>query len=472
MQELVFRTHPSTVGFIVKQINTKPGGESIDYVVHFRPFLARKTASETRMEILYNKKHLFNLPVVADGDGDPHQLTIWKNQLEYELYETHQLKIDAEKDLVEAMFVSIDDTPKLVVNMKQTCIPRIVGLPERAIFLNWFPPNIDPAQYGLKIDTREIPQKSALWFKLRGEVSGTKAYALLGFFVPSKQADKDYSFTKPAVFSEESKNNMRLGNASEEYIIICYLHVFPDRNFYEVGWCPLPAGYPCNWGASPDGIVSDPAMTWAKINAALAADKDDVYTEAEMKKYDITKGACEFKTSRMKTCMEPYFIAQVYMEMMALNVVWCDLVRYRPDEEARVYRIYRSKKMEARMLKLWKYAYQNHQRLQDVVMEPDFVAIRASLKEMAAASQPYKVVRINADNALLEKFQNYTEYLASFEKVLPPVEEEDETHVERAKKIARLERDPDGGGARMMIELIAAQMQDYGKLLQNFQTRK
>src|SRR6185369_15745290 len=96
----------------------------------------------------------------------------------------------------------------------------------------------------------------------------------------------------------------------------------------------------------------------------------------------IESGACEFKTSRTKVALEPYFIPQMYMEMISLNVVWCDLIRYRPtsvhtpdngyvtQHTAHVYRIYRNQALEADLVRLWKRAHANVQQLQDIVQEP------------------------------------------------------------------------------------------------------
>jgi hypothetical protein len=275
--------------------------------------------------------------------------------------------------------------------------------------LPWFPPDVDPAHYGIRIDTRKIPQRTPLWFKLRGTVTGSKAYALLGYFVPPPPAPYNFYKGSSSSFSAFARSAMRLGTVSEDAAMIAYLHAFPDRSFYELGWCPLPAPAPLGWGASPDGLLEDPSMiSWDMVPADVASH----YSEEERvaNPGGLAKGACEFKTSRTKTCMEAYFYPQVYMEMMALNVYWCDLVRYRPGAEARVYRIYRHKPTEELLMRLWKRAIDNATRLQEIVYDGsggEYTRVRIMFDQMAKEHQPYRVIPV--DEALQAKLQAYEE---------------------------------------------------------------
>jgi hypothetical protein len=152
------------------------------------------------------------------------------------------------------------------------------------------------------------------------------------------------------------------------------------------------ASYPTGWGASPDGLIVDPHMTWDQVPADISKH----YTEAERASFNITRGACEFKTSRTKLSMEAYFYPQVYLEMIVLNVVWCDLIRYRPgynysdehktwvhEDTAHVYRIYRHRPTEDLLLQLWKYAFSNVSKLQDIIVEDSFVQLRAFFTTLA-----------------------------------------------------------------------------------------
>lgn len=383
--------------------------DSIDYAVYFRPHLTYAQACDLQLSVSYcgqsttPKTLLFQHTIMPTTHTT---LVLRAGELEYLCSDTHQLQVRGQGHELQVIALyltlcnnnisttsSLDLLLQPHVSMK-THLSGAFGA-DRYQSLAWFPPDVDPTLWGLRIDARSIPQRSPLWFKLRGIVSGSKAYQLLGFFMNA-----------PKRFNAFAKSAMRLGTLCEDVAAAAYLVTFPARVFQEVGWCAAPHG-PAGWGASPDGVLIDASMTWDSVPDYVRAD----YVGREGA-FDITRGACEFKTSRTKLCCEAYFLAQVYMEMIALDVVWCDLVRYRPlrawdadalkwtyRDVAHVYRVWRRRDLEARLMELWKRASSsssssstmNSSRVQD---EPPFVQMRSELEHMAAALQPYHVIEV------------------------------------------------------------------------------
>ncbi len=382
------------------------GGEdadSIDFVIHFRPRLSRPLVSPVHVNIFHtpSNRHVFG-QTISGEDGKV--LVYREEELEYEEYETYQLKVSNKRRTIESMYVTLEDG-QTKVNMKLVFLSRLLA-EGRAHFLDWFPPDVDPKLYALRIDPRRIPQRCPLWFKLRGELTGSKSYTLLGFFVPPKPTP--YVFGAPMVVDAAAKARMRLGSQSEDYIMLMYLYVREQCIFHEIGWCPMPSppAYPMGWGASPDALFIDPDMTWESVPADVASH----YSDEERAKIDITRSAGEFKTtSTSNLAMRAYYYSQCYVEMISLNVVWCDLVQFRRvkmmhgnrivyDNCARVYRIFRHKPTEILLVKLWRYALSNRDRLQDVVMEPPFVKMRLYFEQMAQQHAPISIpIGMNPD---------------------------------------------------------------------------
>lgn len=303
------RTLPPRTTAVVRALSAGDGDE--EYVVHFRPPLARKDARRVHLSVVYcgdriqEKPLLFSARLLGDAPGVPYSLG---DDLRYELFETHQLRLYG--DTIGSAYLAFEDnltTPnydtharyELRVDLTLHLMPRLIP----GQFLMWFPPDVDPQAWGLRVDPTLIPQRSPLWFKLRGAVSGTKAYSLLGFWVPrpgSAEA-RDYNFFDKGTFSPFARAAMRLGSLSEERALLAYFSHYPARHYQEMGWCPAPPGYPAGWGASPDGLLVDRDMTWERVPKQTA----------KFRALDVTRGVCEIKTSRTKCDMAAYFIPQV-----------------------------------------------------------------------------------------------------------------------------------------------------------------
>lgn len=482
------RFYCSTGDFVVRQLG--PDGadfedgisqDSLDFVMHFRPPLEPERAARTVVAVRYQgAKYVANSVLFSHlleplESGVP--LVLREQELEYRCYDTYALHV--KQGRVYALHLSVENAMtsgpsdgtfdlRLQVHVDTRLRFLRTHLGQRAVFLNWFPSDVDPALYGLRVDPRRIPQRTPLWFKLRGEVTGSRAYALLGYYLESG----------PMTFVQ--KGQMRLGTFSEDLLLLTYLYRFPDRTFYEMGWCPAPAQppgrYPLGWGASPDGAMLDPQMTWERLPPEIAAQYETPESRAGI---DITRGGVEFKTSRAKLCMEPYFLAQVYMCMIALGVVWWDVVRYRVsrtwdaerdawryDDTAHVYRVYRDRALEDRLIKLWKHAQTNQHVLVETVKEPAFVAMRADLKRMAQDAKPYAVVHVAQEPALSETLQAYAEYKTQM--VIPdapmPVQSTPgtdwDTLATRLQELRTLPRD-----SPRFTQLVSEQIQEYASLL-------
>ncbi len=434
--------------FAVKQLSSQEdltfdqGADSIDFVIYFRPPVTRAHAEQAHVSIHYvglqetPNKHIFGQYALPAPPTGGERLVLRQDELEYEIFETHQLRVSSKGALIDSMYVTIENNltesktrndlllhPH--VDMKLDFFTTHLG--EHACFLDWFPADIDPKLYGLEIDSRKIPQRTPLWFKLRGEVSGSKAYSLIGFFIPAKHTKDgtNYNFYKGSAFTATAKLAMRLGTLSEDSCMLMYLCEYPEKRFFELGWCPAPTGYPVGWGASPDGLIEDKNMDWSMVPDDIKAH----YPDAQRSAFNITMGACEFKTSKTKLSMEAYYFPQVYMEMIALNVVWCDLVRYRPsrsynqltkewitDSTAHVYRIYRHKPTEEALVKLWSRASANTQKIQDIVMEESFVKMRDYFSDLAQRMPVHHVLAMKPSTQTL-----LAQYEAKRQQLMQPV---------------------------------------------------
>ena len=323
------RTNFVIQGYSLPGTSLEEDEESMDFCIHFRPPLSRNAAAQVRVGVVYvgdkiqrsRSPYLCFLPVLPEEGGEKYSLL--PNYLDYELFETHQLRTYGTKgQTIGSMYLTFENNMtrpdhavgvfiELKVDMTLKMLPQL--LPGE--FLMWFPPDVDPAEYGIKVDPRLIPQRTKLWFKMRG-ISGTKAYTLLGFWVG-----------KDSKFGSQQRAIMRLGSLSEDYALLCYFSKFDSCRFQEMGWCPAPARkYPDGWGASPDGLFIDQQMKWSDVPEAT---KDFYRPEG----FNIHRGVCEIKTSETNTSMSAYYIPQMYMEMIALESVWADLLRFHHHRE-------------------------------------------------------------------------------------------------------------------------------------------
>jgi len=416
----------------------------VDYVVTFDPPILYEDACVSSLDARYsgskNCTGSIHLNLVPEGPVSTRILK--EGELEYLVYPTHQLQVTnattaphSRDERVLRLFFRAENNLlysggesdiKLQPALDMGALVLAPAFGPRFRGIEFFPPNINPADHGLDIDARDIPQRTTLWFKMRAEVSGSKSYKLMGFWVPSKTSKegRDWSYDKPEKFSPFQRTRMRFGSLSEDACIAGYLTQYPRRTFTEVGSCsvPLSLGYPANWGASPDGLVTDPTMTLSKIPAKF---REHLAAYPKDANFDYTKGVVEFKCSTKKLSLDAYFFPQVYMEMMATNTVWCDLVRYRRSSckngltgkweythEFRVYRIYRHKPTEDLLVKCLRHAAAHTKTLQDVVQGKEFRIVREFFETLASARSASEFTMVKVKNAktgeiLERKKRNY-----------------------------------------------------------------
>lgn len=353
--------------------NGGAAADSVDYIVCFRPEpLPMIHASRVHVSVRYTgtTRSMRNRTVFASWVLPPHtaagcsELVLLKGELEYKCFPTHQLHLSSDGMHVACLHVRLLNTTVSVGGLYDLMVephaPPYIG--ERFHCLDWFPPDVEPAYWGLRVNPRMIPQRTPLWFRFRSGISGTKAYKLIGYYLgPEPKPGAYYSIDDEGTFTELQRTRMRLGSLSEHATALLYLCAYPKRELHEVGWCSAaPHGYPSDWGASPDASVFDPESPHDQW------------------------GACEFKTSTKKNDMEPYFIPQLYMEMIALNVQWADLLRYVPDGTTHVYRLNRDASTEQMLLRLWRRSITNQHTLHTIVQEPEYVAARKHFQALAS----------------------------------------------------------------------------------------
>ena len=423
-----------------RAVSCQPEGETLsngcdgnDVVLYFKPHLTKQQCAKSILKVAYT----------GEKTCQPLQLAIplFPSNLEcvqqtfaeyvFDVYPTHSICY-AGPDVVSVVF-GLCNTQTTLHGQKEILLSWKVD--NHALFfeplfgtryeaLPWFPPHLDPAEYDVAIDPQNIPQGTPLWFKSRGPVTGSKAYKLMGFFVPTKKKNPTWRFYDRETFDAASRVRMRKGSVYEDLALAFYLHHFKKRIVSQVGWCsnasnsPLPA----SWGASPDGLIYDPDAAWDNMLESTSKE----YTHKS--EYDIHRGVLEIKCT--KRGPQGYHIVQMYMEMMATNRVWGDLVcmdrkrALNPDtgawqtyHDCFVYRIYRHPPTERILLRCLKRAYENVNRLQDIVHgEPEFKKMRLYFEQVASQVQGVK----------LDCSQHLVDAFASKANAIGQMQEDDE----------------------------------------------
>lgn len=349
------KTHKPLASLKVNQIVS---GDSVYLIANVDLKLSQ--AQRYSFYVCHENTCIFSRALVPSKEDDSRTFM----DITYQVYETHTLAV-SEQNIVK-LYVQLDKNMQekweVSVDMTVQWLRTRFGQ-NRFHHLQFFPLDIDPSAYGLKVDPRTIPQRTPLWFKMRGEVTGTKAYKFMGYWSDDSPID------------DRARANMRFGTYAEEYAIMLMLLSRPHISISLLGWCTAEQPYPIGWGASPDGLITDETMTW------------DVVPESIAKDFDVKRGVLEIKSSRNKLSMEAYFIPQIYMEMISTKTCWCDLVRYMRSQNAhcaRVYRIYRHTPTEQMLTDLLKYAQRNQSNLKRVIEEEQFKNIRAYFQRVAS----------------------------------------------------------------------------------------
>lgn len=453
--------------------NFSDGADSVDYGLYLtKPIQSAKTCM---LHVLLKDAVLFS--TVLYPAGGPLDKCHLMDRV-YPVFETHQLAQDPDETLTYAVYIQFDNTSRnttpiigVAVDMTLSFLPN--AFPNRFERVPYFPYDVDPAKYGLKIETRKIPQRTPLWFRLRGEVTGSKAYKLMGFWIPTVAENPDWKYDTPEVFSDTSKANMRLGTHSEEYAIMLLLLNCPAISVSLVGLCDPPpgAGVPVGWGASPDGLLIDTSVTWDNLPTSITQHITD------RERFDPRRGVLEIKSSAKKLSMEAYFLPQVYLEMISTGTLWCDVVRFCRTSSydtgskkwvysnvARIYRVYRHIPTEQALVALIKRAHGNRHALQKIVAEHDYVQMRQYFATLASEA-PYKEIHTPSS---IPEFELYEKHKRDCIQV--------DTHF-KVESVKRAKTAPNPALGKMderhqliqagkaTIPLVLDQIQDYHNLL-------
>lgn len=407
------------------------GADSVIYGLYFTDRLVMHI-DRVALYVLHRGNVIFSTMVMPDRYFETVEYADWR----YLIFETHQLITERpiagngtsdENISISGLFiqlVNVDTSASLsnpriqpAVDMALSWFEQVMG-PERFNDTIFFPYDIDPAKYNIKVDLSTIPQRTPLWFKARG-FGGTKAYRALGFYVPTAEEDGGWTFdggdTKP--MDAFQKSRMRFGALAEDEASVLYMLARPQVKISMWGWCKTPPSMklPTSWGCSPDGTVYDPSMSAAKIPESIWSLLSD--TE---KGWDVCKGALEIKSSKNSLKFNAYYLPQVYMEMICTETLWCDLIRYSPKRitdmqgrwvtkhVARVYRVYRHKPTEEKMIQLWKYALDHKKQLQEIVFkDAAFIEFRKYLETVA---ENLSYTEIYSTPEMLPVFESYNEF--------------------------------------------------------------
>ncbi len=151
--------------------------------------------------------------------------------MEYVAFETHAISFVENSDEARAIYFQVctayvagsQPHPQLTIDMGMWWF--VNQFPDRFTPIQFFPPDVNPINYGLHIDASKIPPRSPLWFSFRGPVTGRKASTLLGFYVPKTG---NWSIDAEAVFSDKTKELMWFGTDSEDVALVILLQAYPN----------------------------------------------------------------------------------------------------------------------------------------------------------------------------------------------------------------------------------------------------
>lgn len=407
------------------------------------PPLSLDHLSEATLDVFYAGKDPIgrgHIKIALGGKADTYECVELQETFFYHVFKTHtlQLTIDQksvaciEITLQNAQLMAMDNTPLLAL-VQDVTHWFTVNFGDRFIGQPYYPANpaVMEALAGLPegIRSQDVPQRTPYWFKLRGIVTGSKAYKLCGFF-PTNRA-----------FTRDDLKRMRFGRLKEDYVCGVYLQNTPQNvKVQALGLVPYTERP--GWGASPDGLIIDDEMTW---------DHPDIpeWTRADYENHpnvDITRGALEIKCSQANCLMRDYYYPQVYLEMMSLGAAWADVVRYNEykmsdgngtwstKRECRIYRVYRHKPTEDQILECIITSLNTPENRRKALWKTKaFVSLRNYLEDLAANLRYRKVP---ASEELYNSYHSYFE-LPTIEESM--IEDESPQHHDKRTRLNDVE---------------------------------
>lgn len=272
-------------------------GDNVMFEVRFEPAMDRAAAANSYVTIVHvPTKRQDNQICILPTTDDKDLRRFDSDEQLYLVFPSHSARISwPDGLLVELVYLKLINI-EIQGNVEAPTYQVAITVPphERYVPVPYFPPvrlektRIDPTLY---------PQDLPLPFRSNVPTS-SRVPKIIGYYPPG-----------PETMSTWKRATIRFGRLNETIAVFEYLNKFHSRVFHEAGFFECPQG-----SAKPDGIIID--------NSEECAENKD-YADLPQ-----NRGIIEVKCSTNNCQIEGAHIAQAIWEMMAVNVPWCDLVRY------------------------------------------------------------------------------------------------------------------------------------------------
>jgi len=456
------------------------GRELKHYEVVFEPPMNKRdaTMSSIRLVHMQTKQSDVRL-VVLPKNIDQKVYEVYDRH--YLSFDTHTVQLDPGTGKVVLMYVSVQNVQMDGSDNAPPIMNPLFPLKhERYHSLPFFPPDSAVIPWDATIDSGQVPQHVPMSFKVKGEITGTKIKELLGFYVPeissvdAPQYIADKESKKYTQFTGWKAVGLRFGNVSEHKVVLNLLNDNPLLNFAECGYIVHPTN-PSEWGAAPDGLLTDTAVLDSDIPPELK--------NSDME-FDFTKGVCEIKSSRWNCKFSGDYIPQCMWEMMCAQVAWCDLVRYCEKryldptikqwtlkKECKKIRLFRHLPSEQQMLKLALAALKAQKRsireFVELVHTEEYVSFRKHFDQVAAVATVQGTDIPVAEELIQEMNDERAESINMQDEDIPSLHPAIDRIEERQPEIFRLYQEVSDETKQEFLAHISSQMQDYAILMES-----
>lgn len=444
------------------------------FEIRFNPPLKKLQASRAQLKLIYVPLKISSCSIVVIPASERQTPSTIVDR-HFVSFDTHTIQIDPKTGHVVLLYLAVRNVQMNGSVGSPPQFEPIYGLfHDRYKGLPFFIPDPD-LNLHLSVNASLISQHNPLWFKLRGELTGSGLSGLLGFYVPelgSKEAT-NWSFDKKD-FDGWKAVGIRFGNVSEDLAIISLLEHNKDLWVEECGYFQHPDPNRSNWGASPDGILTDPTVKYPKD-----------YQFALENVTDRHRGVLEIKSSRWNCKFNAYFFPQVIWEMVNAQTYWGDVVRYAEmrvmDEDTRMW----TTKQECRKVRIFRHIPTEQQmvhlvlkslackkrgdknKYMQLVHSNEFVEFRKQFEAIAEqANEQYENIPIAVDaiaqllNSRTRQIQNQDQYVPSLHPAIDRIEE-------RQTEIFMLYQEPKKSKKEEFVKKVSEQVQDYMTLLRD-----
>lgn len=352
--------------------------EEMHLEIRFNPPLSREDAANSYLNFLcLPTKQTIGQVVVLPYTNDKQLRRFEQEEQVYMSFPSHAVAFHWEDGtLIRFLYVKLINfeldatrmTPHWVVSFQPSETNQITHLP-------YYPPI---KFYKQPIDARYYPQRLAMSFKVKKVLTSSRVAKELGYY-PEKET-----------LNQWKRAAMRFGRLYEVIALLNYLKQRPSISFHEAGFYECPQG-----AAQPDGLLYDTEAVQTSGQGF-----DDL---------PASHGIIEIKCSTSNCNFEGPHIAQAMWEMMAVNVAWCDLVRYcqrrQCDAKTHEWKVVRS----IRVIRM----YRNKNKEEDLikaVSNGDCPEMRKKLDQMAEEAnkfQPELIVSDEVETKLNQERQQY-----------------------------------------------------------------